>query len=658
MIEWIAYYGVRIFAFFIRCLPLSWALAIGRIMGTIAYHFDVRHRSQAYANIKKGFAGSKSPQDIQKICKNLFQNYGQNAIELLRMPLLDPKKSHVVEIEGKEHVREALKQGKGVILLAMHFGSWEMANFTCAMFEHPYNVMVKPQTQYARIGDLLNSYRTCSGTVVVSRGIGTRDILKSLKNNEIIGMVTDQGGRDGVSAPFFGRSASMSVGAIRIALKMGTPICFAVIIRQKGGQHRMVIHSQLNLQNTGNLDADLSANIKKIIPLMEHYIREHPQEYAWFYKIWKYSQEASITILSDGKVGHLRQSQRMAQMIQKALEERQIHSSVETIPVLFKSRLASRAFSLLSVFFSARWTQGRLHWLKYFLKPESLKPLLLARTDFIISCGSSMAAVNQFLSQDHKAKTISILQPGLLSRDQFHLNVLPRHDDPERTPGVYQRQHSWVAVTHAAPNMISEEYLKEKSEQLLNRFTHLKGKVRLKIGLLIGGNSQNLYLSESQMKVLIRQIKSVLEDSKADILITTSRRTPARIEQLLFKEFKKDPRCPLLILARREPIEEALGGILGLSDILIVSGDSISMVSEAITSGKKTIVFFPQRKKLVVGQSQKHLRFIERLNDEGFILSCEVKNIGRTIYEMIKNKFQPRRMNDDQILLEAARHVI
>ena len=658
MIESIVYYSIRIFGFFIRALPLAGALAVGRGLGTIAYHVDSRHRSQAYANIKRAFGDIKSPREIQKIVKELFHHYGQNVIELLRMPLLNPKTSQLVEIGGKENVDEVLKQGKGVILLAMHFGSWEMANFACAMFEHPYNVMVKPQTQYARIDDLLNSYRSCSGTVVVSRGIGTRDILKSLKNNEIIGMVMDQGGKDGVLVPFFGRLASMSAGAIRIALKLGTPICFAIIIRQKKGKHRMIIHQSLELQKTEDLEKDIVTNVKKIVPLMENYIRQYPSEYVWFYKIWKYSKESMITILSDGKVGHLRQSERLAQMIQKALVEREIQSSIETIPIIFKSRFLSQVFSLLSVLFHPRWTQGRLDFLKYFLTPESFHRLRAVQTDFIVSCGSSIASVNQFLSHDHKAKSIVILRPGLLSSKRFDLSVLPQHDVPDRGGGVYRNRNAWLAVTHVAPNLITPEYLKEKEAQLLNRFSHLRGKVRFKIGLFVGGNSDNLYLSEHQIKILIRQIKSLLEEIKADILITTSRRTPQRIEQILFKEFKKDPRCPLLILANRDNVEEAIGGILSLSDIVVVSGDSISMVSEAVSSGKKTVVFLPKRREIVLKTSQKHLRFVENLKKEGFVLTSDVKDIGQSIYEMMKNKIQARPIHDDQILFEAARHII
>ena len=205
----IVFYFIKVFGVIIRILPVGVSLFIGRSIGYLAYVFDSKHRSRAYANIKMAFTTSKSPQEIKSITRKLFINYGQNLIELLRLPLLTPAKfDRVVTIEGKEHVTESLKKGKGVIILAMHFGSWELASLSCAMLGYPYKMFVKPQKKHSRLDDLLNSYRTCGGSVLLSRGSGTRDFVRSLKNNEVIGMVADQGGRGGVLVPFLGRQTT------------------------------------------------------------------------------------------------------------------------------------------------------------------------------------------------------------------------------------------------------------------------------------------------------------------------------------------------------------------------------------------------------------------------------------------------------------------
>jgi len=395
MIENLAYMIVRVLGFFVCLLPVSVALKVGRGLGLLAYYLDIKHKTIAYSNLKVAFAKSKSLDEIKRITKKLFKNYGQNLIELLRLPLMTKEKfNHFIRIEGKEHILNSLTENKGAIFLAMHFGSWELASLSCAMFGHPYKVMVKPQKRFTKLDDLLNYYRTCNGSVVLSRGIGTRDMLRSLQNNEIIGMVVDQGGRDGVLVPFLGRQASMSVGAIRLGLRYGVPICFSIIMRKEGPFHHLKIHPPLVLENTGDTEKDIVTNLMKIIPMMEEYIQRYPDEYMWFYKIWKYSKQAHILILDDGRTGHLRQSQATSESIQQALGERNVESSVSMVKVEFKNKLCSSLLSFFSYLTTPLVYQGRLELLKLLLKSVSFGAMMSHKADFIVSCGSSIAAVN------------------------------------------------------------------------------------------------------------------------------------------------------------------------------------------------------------------------------------------------------------------------
>jgi len=651
--ESLLYCIVNFFGRFIRVLPLSVALWIGKAIGVLFYYFDTKHRAQAYANLKMAFTQTKSPDDMKNITKQLFMNYGQNFIDLFRMPLMNPEKfNQFVNIEGKEHVHEALKKGKGVIILAMHFGSWEMASLSCAMLGYPYKMMVKTQAKYSRLDELLNSYRKIGGYEVLTRGMGTRDFIKSLKNNEVIGMVVDQGGRDGVLVPFFKRDASMSVGAIRMGLKWNVPLCFSVIYRE-GAKHRMIIKKAMELKNTGDLEQDIISNLKNVTAIMERYIIDHPMEYMWFYKIWKYSKEANIVILSDGKMGHLRQSETVANLAQKAFTERDIKTNLYSIKIKYRNKFTQRLFAVFSFLSHPFVHQGRLEFLKSILTKDSFDQVMTTKADMIISCGSSVAGLNNLLAKDNSAKSIVVLKPGLLHYKRFDLVVLPQHDNTHHIESSKK-----IAVTKAAPNLITKEYIEEQKELLLNRYSHLKNTQRFKIGVFIGGDSKNVYLSESQIRVLINQLKEVTKTLNAELLMTTSRRTPTRLEQMLFHEFKKDPACPLLIQPNQQDVPEAVGGIMGLSDVIVASGDSISMVSEAASSGKNAIVFTPQTKEILLKGSNKHRMFIKQLSKQGYIISCDVKYIGQSIYDVVKNKIQSMPIDDNDIILKALRRTI
>ncbi len=645
---------VRACGFLVRLLPVGIALGLGRFLGTLAYYLDFRHRPLVYTNLKIAFAETRTPHQLRQISKKCFQSFGQNVIELLRLPLLNKGLfKEYVNIEGKEHVDAALAKGKGVILLAMHFGSWELASLSSAMLGHPYRVIVKPQTRFSRLGELLNSYRECNGSVLIERGLGMREFIKGLKNNEVIGMVVDQGGKDGTLVPLFNRQASMSVGAVRTALKMGVPVCFAAIMREDGPRHRLIIEPPLKMEDTGDLDRDIPANLTKVAQRMEHYIREYPHEYMWFYKIWKYSKEAVAVILDDGRTGHLRQSQCVVRQLVTALKEQGLSPMVRTVEVVFKSKLFARLFALVSVLASDAFCQGRTGFLKWFLTRESVRDIHSVKADFIISCGSVNAPVNYLLSRDQQAKSIAILKPGLLSLKRFDWVLLPQHDVKKK-----QKFPSNVFVTKGAPNLITDEYLEEQRQGLLKRFSHLRIRDKFTVGLLLGGDTKLFPLSEQRVKMVVHQLKEVAQEINADILASTSRRTSAKVDKTMLRELKRHPACRLLIIANQNNVPEAVGGILALSDLVVVSGDSISMISEAASSGKKTVVFPIRDLREITPEEVKHERFINRLNAQGYILSTDIKRIRQAVYDLAKNKIQLRRLDDSAAILKAIRKVI
>ncbi|VAW19289.1 hypothetical protein MNBD_BACTEROID05-411 [hydrothermal vent metagenome] len=454
--------------------------------------------------------------------------------------------------------------------------------------------------------------------------------------------------------PFLGRSASMSIGAVRLALKMDVPICFCVVTRDKNNtNHRLVIEKPFELTKTTNTSKDITDNLVQVTNVMGKYVSKFPQEYMWFYKIWKYSKQSTVVILSDGKIGHERQSQSVVRMLAKALAQRNIKLDSNVIKIVYKSKAASKTHSFLSSIIPAWISQGHLDYLKMFLTPDSYLKVVQAKADFVVSCGSSVAGLNYHFAKDHCAKAIAVLRPGISSLSVFDSVILPLHDKPN-----FKSTPKNVVFTKGSPNLITKEYLQEQSERLLNRYSHLKSKMRFKIGVFIGGDSANVYLSIKQMRVFVNQIKDIARQMNADILLTTSRRTPKSIESLLFRELKKDKHCPLMIQANQEDVPEAVGGMMGLSDLLIVSGDSLSMISEAASSGKKTIVFKPMGREILIKDSNKHESFAIKLHDKGYIFSTDVKHIGQTISNIIMSKIQTRKLDDNKVIFEALKHVI
>ena len=555
-----------------------------------------------------------------------------------------------VTVDGRKNLDVAIQQGRGVIFLSMHSGNWELSSMVGSMCGYPYNMVANDMSHLHKLADLINSLRQSGGARIINPGIGGREIIRCLQKNEIVTLVVDQGGKEGVIVPFFGREASMSTGAVRLALKYNVPILLVDIHRTHGCHHQLIA-LLFEPMKTGDTERDVVENLSCIAAQYERWISEHPQEYIWLYKTWKYSKMRTVAIVDDGRTGHLRQSQSVAMILEGILKNKGLAVSRVTIPLRYRSRAHAMAYGFLASggFFPEICSLDVLRW---FLERGSYEQVASVKPDFVISAGAKAAPVNFLFSRENAAKAISILRPGSVPTREFALVVLPRHDLDAGQPVP-----SNFVMTHAAPNLIGKDYLDENVRGLLNRYSHLKMNLRNKMGILIGGDTKGVVLAPQQIRLIIHQLKEAAARFNLDLIVTTSRRTSPEVEQLLIAELKEYDRCALLIIANHANVPEAVGGILGLSTLVVVSGESISMISEAASSGKKVVVF-PVDGIDMKPLDNKYTRFIDDLGQQGYIACAETKSVGAVVDAVLKNKIPTRPVDDSATVAQALEKVL
>ncbi len=627
-------------------LPLRAALFIGRRIGDAFYFFGARSRQLVRCHLRVAFGRTRSYGELKVILRDFYHAYGQSLVEIGRLPLM-PRQGYkgLVDISGREAVDETIKKGRGCIFLSIHSGNWELANVVGSMLGYPYNMVANDLNHINKVAVFLDGLRRSAGCRIIHPGIGGREIIRSLKKNEIVTLVADQGGSDGTMVPFFGRLASMSTGAVRIALKYDVPIMLVHMHRTGTGRHLLSAEAFV-LTHTDDVEKDLADNLQRMMRRYEHWVSEHPAEYVWFYKTWKYAKDRSVLILDDGRVGHLRQSQSVARAYAAAAKEKGLSVVVHTVTVKFCNDMAARALPFFSGGVGGAGSMD-MSALGRYLQPDSLAQLQSIRPDVVISCGARNSAVNRCVATDNRAKSVAILPNRMMAPGQFNLVIVPQHDlggKPAPVNGV---------VTKAAPNLIDKAYLDENARALTGHYQHLRHNVRTKMAVLIGGDAQGVVMSEQDMKIVLHQLKAVAEQLGIDLLITTSRRTPAGIEQLVIREFKDHPRTALLIIANKANVPEAMGGMLALADLVVVSGESVSMVSEAASSGKRTIVF-----SIGSTKNQKYAAFCQMLADQAHILYTAPKGVAAAIDSAVCNKIMTKPINDNAILVDALRKII
>jgi len=216
---------------------------------------------------------------------------------------------------------------------------------------------------------------------------------------------------------------------------------------------------------------------------------------------------------------------------------------------------------------------------------------------------------------------------------------MPRHDNPPKRNNV--------VITDGALNLIDEDYLKEQSEKLMRSAQFVAQSSQLYIGLLIGGDTKNFRLNKDTMSEVVKQVKSVSEKLNAHILVTTSRRTPREIEELIKMEFKDYPGCKVLIIANEDNPPFTVGGILGMSQIIVVTPESISMISEAVSSQRYIVVFDSSE------VAKKHRGFLDNFASNKYIYLTKYDAIAHTIEGLWSSKPKVH-VTQDNILCKRA----
>lgn len=644
IIDYLSCILFRALAFVVRFLPVSLSLFLARRLGDLLYYFDLKHRARAYSNIKLALGSKLSISQLNKATHEFYQSFVQNLIEILFIPFINRRYvDKYVSFEGLHYIDEAFKKKKGVILLGVHAGSWELSSIICASLGFPFSLFVRNQ-RYPKLERLLNQYRLQKGCKIIQRQNQVRQLIQALKNNEALGMTADQGGKTGVIVKFFGREASMPTGAVRLALKYDSVILTTFHTRIKGPYIKTIIEPAFNLQRTGNLEKDIHDNVQAITHIFERYIEKYPKDYLWTYKIWKYGKDRNVLILSDGKAGHLRQAQAVANIVEGCLAERGMKAKIDNIEVKFKNHFAKQAFMFGSLLSGKYRCQGCLGCMRRLMETETYDSLIRCNPDIIISCGSSLAGVNFLLAKENLAKSIVITKPSVLSTKRFDLVIMPKHDLGPKKNNIVE--------TEGALNLVNDGYLREQSQRLVQNSRLQTQDSKLNIGLLIGGDTKGFCLRRDNVLEVVNQIKSSCAKLDAHILATTSRRTSLEIQDLLKGKFNDYPRCSLLVLANEKNIPEAMGGILGLSQIVIVSPESISMISEAINSRKYVIIFD------LDNLNGKHRRFLDNAAKNKYIYLAKRNNLSKVIEDIWLNKPAVSELKDNILVKEAISKIL
>ncbi|UCF88200.1 MAG: lysophospholipid acyltransferase family protein [bacterium] len=279
---------IRTMAVLFGNMPRRMNLALGKGMGWIFYYLAYKRRRLALRNLEMAFGDEMDKDKIRSVARRSFQFLTMNVTEFFLFPRLNRDLiSRYVTIEGEEHFKEALDQGKGVLTLSGHFGSWDFLSAILVLKGYDFAHISKVPRSEA-VSRLWLKYRTEVGIKVFS-GRGTMKMsLRHLANNGVLGMVTDQNTRrtEGVFVPFFGRPACTLPSLALLARRTGAPVIPVYSHRTANGHH-VVFEAPLFQEPLSDRDHDLVERTRVFTEWTEKVVRSNPEQWIWLHDRWK-----------------------------------------------------------------------------------------------------------------------------------------------------------------------------------------------------------------------------------------------------------------------------------------------------------------------------------------------------------------------------------
>ena len=267
--------------------PYKLLVKTGKGLGYILWRVLKKQRVRAENTIHErlGYSRRQSKEVIEK----MFTNLGISVLEMLYMPALNKDNIRgLVTFDHPEILWEALKEKKGVVMLACHIDNWEWLGAALALNGFPLSAVEKPQPNRV-YSDFMNELRRGVGQEIFARG--SSEILgcaRAMKKGRMLGLIADQdGGYDGVFVPFLGKMASTPAGPAYFARKFNAPCIPIYIIRKPDGYgHQVFVEKPFYYENTGDQKADDYSLTLKMTQSVERIIKAYPDNWLWFQHRW------------------------------------------------------------------------------------------------------------------------------------------------------------------------------------------------------------------------------------------------------------------------------------------------------------------------------------------------------------------------------------
>lgn len=288
---WPTWIGIFLFRAITR-LPLRWRWRLGSWLGTLGFYVARSRRHIVETNLNLCFPNLNPEQRLQLVREN-FRSSGISIIETAFVWFQGPDKlaqhQTLVDIEGLEHLTNALGSGRGVLLLGMHMSTLDFCGALLDQVQ-PFDVMYRRNKNKLLEAVMTKGREQHFDSAIERREV--RRVIRRLREGAAVwyGPDQDYGRKHSVFAPFFGHEAATITATARIVNMTGAAVVvFSHYRNLETGRYRIVLSKPLENFPVQD-DIDNCTTVNRII---EAAIKLAPEQYWWVHRRFKTTPEGT-----------------------------------------------------------------------------------------------------------------------------------------------------------------------------------------------------------------------------------------------------------------------------------------------------------------------------------------------------------------------------
>ncbi len=246
-----------------------------------------RERRAARHNLQR--VTRRSGLEARLLAFRLFYNFSKFMVGYTDLMRLRPDRMRrwvEGDDDAKRLIEALLAEGKGLIVLTLHLGNWEMGLMHLAGVGRPVSVVLRPEDSEA--APFEDEARGRAGVRVVPAGESAwngLDLLLALRRGEIVAIQGDRPfGPLKQRVRLFGAPVDLPAGPFVLAQASGAPI-LAVCVPIRGHfRYRIVVDGPLRV---GPGAEGVREAVEAFTRILERFVSDYPTQWFNFYEVWE-----------------------------------------------------------------------------------------------------------------------------------------------------------------------------------------------------------------------------------------------------------------------------------------------------------------------------------------------------------------------------------